>query len=485
MKYRLGVCSECSANYKVPASFEADRAKCKACGGVVELGSVQEDEPKPTAAPPMPARKVAPAATAPAAGAPAPKPAEKKGPSMKERLLAERRAAAEAEAQVARAKKPAAKPKARATGAAKPAARKAAPAARAKAGRADAEDTERPARGSKRGSARGGSSRRSAPAKSRRGGRGRGGDDEEEDDDGGRGGRRGGRRKQQGTNPMLLVVAGVMILIAAGAGFFLMNKSGDQAANDTVSAKGTGDDTTLTDVTNETDATPTDATNETDSTLTDVTNGTEDAPSTDASATDGADADATDAADTDATAADKPEDAPKKPAKEREFKDPASVDLLAIEDFGVPQGCTEERWAELQELGRVVMDPDAGAAGRRAGIKLVEEGKFAIPAILNEMKKLDLTDNFQFLTANAAQKTLTEICNGINLGWQYPDQEPDTWHYYDKKAIFNWCELWKVWDVDHDQFLRKTKRDKQPAKTPEPDEEEVGGEDDLDALDDI
>ncbi|MCA8979287.1 MAG: hypothetical protein KDC14_04620, partial [Planctomycetes bacterium] len=62
MKYRLGVCKDCSANYKVPASFEADRAKCKACGGVVELGKVREDAPapKPAAAPPMPARKVAP-----------------------------------------------------------------------------------------------------------------------------------------------------------------------------------------------------------------------------------------------------------------------------------------------------------------------------------------------------------------------------------------------------------------------------------------
>ena len=25
MKYRLGVCKDCSANYKVPASFEADQ----------------------------------------------------------------------------------------------------------------------------------------------------------------------------------------------------------------------------------------------------------------------------------------------------------------------------------------------------------------------------------------------------------------------------------------------------------------------------
>ncbi len=45
MKQRLGQCSSCGAQYRVPESFRADRARCKSCGGVVELrpgdGAVQ------------------------------------------------------------------------------------------------------------------------------------------------------------------------------------------------------------------------------------------------------------------------------------------------------------------------------------------------------------------------------------------------------------------------------------------------------------
>ncbi|MCA8979294.1 MAG: hypothetical protein KDC14_04655, partial [Planctomycetes bacterium] len=348
-------------------------------------------------------------------------------------------------------------------------------------------ESERPARGSSRGGSRG-SSRRSAPAKSRRGGRGRGGDDEEEEDGHHHHhGRRGGRHKQQ-SNPTLLIVAGVMVVAAIGAGFFLMNKNGGELPQDTAHAKDNASkESTLTDVTN---GTADDAAKTTENTA--QNSATQDAPPAEVADETTQDntsdsASATGDAGTEAPKTDKPAEEPKKPAKDREFKDPASVDLLAIEDFGLPKGCDADRWAELQELARTAMDPDAGAAGRRAGTALVEEGKFAIPAILNEMKKLDLTENFQFLTANAAQKTLTEICNGINLGWQYPDQEPDTWHYYDKKAIFNWCELWKVWDEDHDQFMRRTKRTEQPAPAdePAPATDDVGGEDDLDSLDDI
>ena len=38
MSHRVGICSSCEANYKIPADFAADKAKCKSCGGVVEIG---------------------------------------------------------------------------------------------------------------------------------------------------------------------------------------------------------------------------------------------------------------------------------------------------------------------------------------------------------------------------------------------------------------------------------------------------------------
>ena len=33
MKFRKGICGDCGAQYKLPETFAADKAKCKQCGG--------------------------------------------------------------------------------------------------------------------------------------------------------------------------------------------------------------------------------------------------------------------------------------------------------------------------------------------------------------------------------------------------------------------------------------------------------------------
>lgn len=110
MNHRLGTCSSCNAQYKVPASFQADRAKCKSCGGVVEIGPVgggapaaavkpaAKPAPRPADAPsaparPVPARPVA-AAPQPVSQA-APKPAPKPLTEEKDSVRAAANAAAE------------------------------------------------------------------------------------------------------------------------------------------------------------------------------------------------------------------------------------------------------------------------------------------------------------------------------------------------------------------------------------------------------
>ena len=46
MQYRVGTCASCNATFKVPATFPADKAKCKSCeDGVVEIGP-PVDEPE-------------------------------------------------------------------------------------------------------------------------------------------------------------------------------------------------------------------------------------------------------------------------------------------------------------------------------------------------------------------------------------------------------------------------------------------------------
>jgi hypothetical protein len=78
MEARIGTCGSCNAKFKVPATFTADKAKCKKCGGVVTFEARAEPaaQPAPKAVP-VPARvpsaKPAAPAPAPAAAAPAPR----------------------------------------------------------------------------------------------------------------------------------------------------------------------------------------------------------------------------------------------------------------------------------------------------------------------------------------------------------------------------------------------------------------------------
>ena len=42
MADRMGTCAECDARYKIPATFKGTRAKCKKCGGIVEIPPLEE-----------------------------------------------------------------------------------------------------------------------------------------------------------------------------------------------------------------------------------------------------------------------------------------------------------------------------------------------------------------------------------------------------------------------------------------------------------
>ncbi len=88
---RVGTCQGCEARYKIPDSVSATRAKCKKCGGIVEIppadGAAPAAKPKaspraapkqaPAAAKRAPARKAPTKAAPAAAAAPAKRPATK------------------------------------------------------------------------------------------------------------------------------------------------------------------------------------------------------------------------------------------------------------------------------------------------------------------------------------------------------------------------------------------------------------------------
>lgn len=444
MSFRIGKCSSCAATYKLPASFEADRAKCKQCGGVVEIGKAGDAEPA-SAAPPVPAKKPA------GATASAPRPAKKReGPTMKEKLLA-RREAEEAKAAATPKAPIQSRPAPRAAAKAKPAA--ANPAAKSAA---------KPAAKAAAGAT---GSRRSRPAGSRaRGGRAKGGEDEEEG-----GGRRGRRAPQKKGMPIGGVIAlVVMVLALGGGGFYMFGMDKSAEAGDAGEA-------TLTDVTNGVEDDAGSGTEAADTEVADATEGTEDAGD------EGADAAETDGAEDGAEAT---EAAAAKPPKKSASTDPDSIDLSLIADFGAIGGTSDSRFAELEELVAQMIDPMAGAAGNRARVKLVDAGKASMPVILNALKGLDLTDEDQFRSADVCQKTLEEICNGNNFGWKYPSQEPERFHAYDKKAIRAWAQAWEKAETDDAFWAKLAKLDKVEAPAEDPLADDAI-DDALDGLDDF
>ena len=443
MSFRIGECSSCGANYKLPATFAADQARCKNCGGVVQIGKVGAPGPAKSA-PPVPASKPA-ASTAAKAPVEVSRPKKKReGPSMKERLMAERQSQADAAAKSAsNAPKSGSQPKL--TSKAVPTAAK----SKAPAAPGSRRSGAAPSRASASRGSRGGSSRR------------RGGE-EAEGDSGSRRGSGGGRRRgapEKKKAPIGGIIALVVMIVGIGGGaFWYMGKddakddAGVEAANNESSVElAQGEvETPIEDVPLE---------------VSDDTVGSEDASADDASA------------DADAVAA----EAPKKAAK---AGDPDSVDLSLIPEYGPIAGCSEERFAELQELAATMVDPEAGAAGNRARNKLVEAGKEAFPVIYNALKALDLTNDDEFRSADVCQKALQDLCNGSNFGWKYPSQEPEAFHYFDKKVIQSWSKAWEQAKDSDVAWAKLAKLDSVPDKEA-PKEEAPETESALDALDDV
>jgi hypothetical protein len=453
MQFRVGKCGSCGATFKVPASFGGDKAKCKSCAtGVVAIGPVEGDTPQQE-------EKLEEY-----------KPSGKKsgGPSMMERLRAERAAAAGAPAVPAKKspgknaseeQAPAKQPASRKPSPRKPAVAKKAAAKPARPVRKGASDPdEPPAAGRARGASSRSSARRAGGTRSRRGADG---DDEE---DGGGPGRRGRRPQKKSPAPL---IAGIVILIAAALGAWKM-----MGTDDPVNASGEGDQ-------NVAGAEGTDA----------AGNQANDDPAADAEAQ---------AADTQAepeAPAAQPEKEPVKKAEPKigpgmkitkstpdEVVDPAWVDLTELTPCEKDPDCTNEQWAEIMGDIDVFADPFSGAAGGRAAMRFEKAGRFAVPAVVNVMLRVDFSTDEGRNNGDFMQKAMEKILRGKNYGWKYDwETEPNKTALFNKKVIRNYRKLWDKLSGRPDEWKRLTGEDVEEA----PPEDTGLNEDDLDDLDDL
>jgi len=422
MSHRVGICSSCEANYKVPADFAADKAKCKSCGGVVEIGDVVDDAPPP----PVPAKPVRKAEPKVEEHVPSGKKGD--GPSMMEKLLAQRQA--EREQTTA--------PKAAAAAKTPAAPKKASP-----AGDETISSTGAPkARATSRKTA---PSRSTRPSRSRRRGRGKG--DEDDDGDEEEGGRRSRRQKKKSPVPLICT----LLLLVVGGGAAAYFAMGDDSATEDM------EDTAKVD-----------------------TEAPAEEPTEEAAAEEEATGDAAEAPAEEEVVEEKP-----KPVADRKPKvaNPMDVDLEGLADFGAAPGCDADRWESLQEDASLLVDPQAGAAGGRAGKRLTEAGRLAIPALINIFKTRDMGTDAGFRDGDVLQRTLEKIYNGKNFGWKYSTEPND--HYYNRKVVENHWKLWDKYQGDEAGWLKFTGLDKEGVKPSGGGGTDDLSTDELDALDDI
>lgn len=483
MDYRKGICGDCSAEYKLPPSFAADKAKCKQCGGVVAVGPVETAEPPAPAQPkpePVPAKK--PTAAKRPAQAPPKKVAEageeaprkrREGPSMKEQLMARRKAeAAESEAPA----KPAAK-----KAASKPASRKPAGAAKPAAGGS------RTTRGSAAsGARRGGASSR----------RGRGGEGEDE----GRPAR--GRRQQKQGNPALLWGSLGAVVIAIAGWFFLMKGAEEEIVeNKTAMADATAEAGTEGATapeaagTTEPEAAPA-APSEPEAAApasepAPAGDGAGEAAAPEETAPEEPEGPATEPPRNAATGRYKvfmlsrqPKTAAKYPDELYDPKDPAEPQIATYAMFETPPGTSPDEWEEIMDLARTMIDPDAGAAGNRAAIALEKKGKPAFPAIVNVMLTLDYSTKDGNQAGDVCQRSLQNIANGRNVGWYHSYREEPN-----KTAIQNtrcvdllYNNVWAR-ELREPGYFERYAKIEEKKKADEPAEDDGALDDALDDLD--
>ena len=407
--FRQAKCTACAATFKVPGTFAANKAKCPKCGGVVEIGPVQSAAAK-TEAPKQEAPKAesaAPASKPVPAAVPPPKPAAPK-------------AAAETPKPATAPTKPAA------TAPTKPAA--AAPTKPAAAAKSAAPSV-RDAAASAASKVKSGATTPAA-SKSKTGAAEQG---EAE------GKRARHTPKKKSNTPMILSAVFCVAMIGASAWWFGVKMPADEKTEQEAAEA--------------------------------LTKQKREAAEAQA-AKDKAEMEAADAARLAAAAAadqQKGGDAPaaSSASGEKQADKPVTpkaagsnviddIDLTAFPVLPKQSSCSDEQWATLQDDARTLIDPAAGAKGGRAGKRLQESGRLAVPALLNQFRTINPATDDGRKAGDLIQKTLERICNGINFGWQYTTEPTDV--VYNKKAIKKWFEIWETVGEDEQQWLGFTKQ---------------------------
>ncbi|MHC4378317.1 MAG: hypothetical protein ACYS26_17075, partial [Planctomycetota bacterium] len=129
--------------------------------------------------------------------------------------------------------------------------------------------------------------------------------------------------------------------------------------------------------------------------------------------------------------------------------DPASIDLTALAAYGPLEGTDDETWADIQkQVGRMA-DPDGGLGSSKATEKVMAWGKQAMPAIVNQLLQLDVSQAADAQSGMIVTRNLSDLLNGQPINWS-EETDPRS-QYNNKRAIEKIHEYWGN-SIDNEKY---------------------------------
>jgi len=126
--------------------------------------------------------------------------------------------------------------------------------------------------------------------------------------------------------------------------------------------------------------------------------------------------------------------------------------IEAIADFAPVGPTTEAEWARLRWLVDAALGGDGGAR-----TELIAAGKAAVPALVNEIKSIDLSGDSGMRRGDQCQDILMHICNGTSMGWKDSTRPRDV--TFNRKVVLGWCKNWDRAKDDEAYWKKFAKRD--------------------------
>jgi hypothetical protein len=260
-------------------------------------------------------------------------------------------------------------------------------------------------------------------------------------------GRRGRAKPEKKKSPMLMIV--IILVVLGGGGFGAWKFFGDTGTEPNENPEVA-------------DAPNTDEMADSTTGAEDLVNGDdvvpdEDVPQDAITGDDPEDDAKTEEADPDADAK---EEAPaKKPEAEKVL-----AEIASLPPCNRARGTTDEEWEQITGWVEDLADPDSGAAGPRAGKKLVNMGRKAMPAIINAMLTMDYSTEPGMTHGDLVQRTLKQISNGNSFNWGYADRPNGEWLC--RGSVEQWHKWWKLIEGDIEYFIKLAKLEKDSDTTP-------------------